>query len=182
MGTIHLVFTILKFDWIFLNYCIFSYLMALAKVWQWAIEKHGAKPSHYAAGIISMFLALAPMMAAIVLTIMNKDETHFFQGWLVYAYATYGTLKMVFAIKDMAKKNKSDREYVLSFLGLVVAFYTVQMMETNLIASFSGGTDEAMHMLQLFTQGAIFLFALFVIGLFVQKAITSKKRSESRQE
>ncbi|MBE6135218.1 MAG: hypothetical protein E7179_04345 [Erysipelotrichaceae bacterium] len=182
MGTIHLVFTILKFDWIFINYCVFSYLMVLAKVWQWAIEKNGAKPSHYSAGIISMFLALAPMMAAIVLTIMNKDESHFFQGWLVYAYAAYGTLKMVFAIKGMAKKNKTDREYVLSFLGLVVALYTVKMMETNLIANFSGGSDASMYMLQLFTQGALFLFSLFVIGLFAHKAIALRKSNDLSKE
>jgi hypothetical protein len=113
---------------------------------------------------------------------MNKDESHFFQGWLVYAYAAYGTLKMVFAIKGMAKKNKTDREYVLSFLGLVVALYTVKMMETNLIANFSGGSDASMYMLQLFTQGALFLFSLFVIGLFAHKAIALRKSNDLSKE
>ncbi|MBR4377583.1 MAG: hypothetical protein IKP50_01660, partial [Bacilli bacterium] len=43
MGTFHLVFIILKFDWILLNYCLFFYLMCLARVWQWAIKKFQMK-------------------------------------------------------------------------------------------------------------------------------------------
>ena len=38
MGTIHLVVIIISYDWIILNYCIFYYLIAIFKVWQWAIE------------------------------------------------------------------------------------------------------------------------------------------------
>lgn len=177
MGTIHLVFVIIKFDWILVNYCIFSYLMALFKVWQWAIEKFHLKPNHFIAGIISMFVVLAPMMAAFVMTIMFKDAPHYFWDWLVYAYALYGTLKMVFAIRDLAKKNKTNRQYVLSFLGLVGALYTMQMMEFNLIMTFSNGSDNAMYMMQLFSQGAIFLFSLFVIGLFIYKSISFSKKS-----
>ena len=175
MGTIHLVFVIIKFDWILVNYCIFSYLMVLFKLWQWAIEKYQIKPNHYIAGVIAMLLILGPMMAAFVLTIMFKDAPHYFLDWLIYAYALYGTLKMVFAIKSLVKKDKTDRQYVLSFLGLIGALYTIQMMEFNLIMTFDDGSNNAMYMMQLFSQGAIFLFSLFVIGLFVYKAVALKK-------
>lgn len=179
MGTIHLVFVIIKFDWILVNYCIFSYLMFLFKVWQWAIEKYQIKPSHYLAGTISMVIVLAPMMASFVLTILYKDSPHYFIDWFIYAYALYGTLKMIFAIKSLVKKDKTDRKYVLSFLGLVGALYTIQMMEFSLIKTFSeSGNDESMYLMQLFTQGAIFLFSLFVIGLFIYKAITLNKNKD----
>ena len=179
MGTIHLVFVIIKFDWILVNYCVFSYLMLFFKVWQWAIEKHHMKPNNYVAGIISILVVLAPMMAAFVLTILYKDAPHYFIDWFIYAYALYGTLKMIFAIRGLVKKNKTDRQYVLAFLGFVGALYTMQMMEFNLIMTFSENSDNSMYLMQLFSQGAIFLFSLFVIGLFIYKAISLNKKNDS---
>ena len=150
MGTIHLVSTILYFDWIVVNYCIFSYLIALLKVWQWAIEKYGIKPNNYVAGIISMIIVIAPMMASFILTIMFKDAPHYIFEWLVYAYATYGTVKMVYAIKSLTKKEKTNREYVNSYFGLIGALYTIQMMEFKLIMFASNGeVDYSMHLMQL---------------------------------
>lgn len=178
MGSIHLAFVIIKFDWILVNYCIFSYLLFLFKVWQWAIEKYHIKPSHYLAGAISLVIVLAPMMAAFVLTILYKDSPHYFIDWFIYAYALYGTLKMVFAIKSLVKKDKTDRQFVLSFLGLLGALYTIQMMEFSLIMTFSTKTDNEMYLMQLFTQGAIFLFSLFVIVLFVYKTIILSKKKD----
>ena len=177
MGTIHLVSTIFHFDWIVVNYCIFSYLMALFKVWQWAIEKYHIKPNHYLAGAISTIIVLTPMMAAFVLTILYKDDPNYFIDWLIYAYALYGTLKMVFAIKSLVKKDKNKRQYVLSYLGLLAALYTIQMMEFSLIKTFSDkNQDNSMYLMQLFTQGAIFIFSIVVIILFLKKYISDKHK------
>ena len=177
MGTIHLVSTIFHFDWIVVNYCIFSYLMALFKVWQWAIEKYHIKPNHYLAGAISTIIVLTPMMAAFVLTILYKDDPNYFIDWLIYAYALYGTLKMVFAIKSLVKKDKNKRQYVLSYLGLLAALYTIQMMEFSLIKTFSDkNQDNSMYLMQLFTQGAIFIFSIVVIILFFKKYISDKHK------
>ena len=178
MGTLHLVLILLKFDWILFNYCLFFYLMCLARVWQWAIKKYQMKMSHYLAGIISVCFILFPMMAAFVLTIRYKDAPHYLIDWFIYAYATYGTIKIVFAIKNIAKKDKDDQRYVLSYVGLIGALYTIQMMEFNLIMTFDTGVTNSMYLMQLFTQGAIFLFSLFVIGLFIHKAITLNKNKD----
>lgn len=179
MGTFHLIFIILKFDWILFNYCLFFYLMCLAKVWQCVIKKYQMKMSHYLAGIISLCFILFPMMAAFVLTILYKDAPHYLIDWFIYAYALYGTLKIFFAIKSLVKKDKTDRQFVLSFLGLIGALYTIQMMEFSLIKAFSeSGNDGSMYLMQLFTQGNIFLFSLFVIGLFIYKAITLNKNKD----
>ena len=151
MGTIHLVASIIHFDWIVVNYCIFSYLMLLFRVWQWTIEQYHLKPNHFVAGIISMLIVLAPMMAALVLTILYKDSPHYFIDWFIYAYATYGTLKMIFAIKNLCKKEKTNRQYVLSFFGLISALYTIQMMEFSLIKTFSeSGNDSSMYLSPLY--------------------------------
>ena len=180
MGTIHLVASIIHFDWIVVNYCIFSYLMFLFKVWQWAIEKYHLKPNHFVAGIISMLIVLAPMMAALVLTILYKDSPHYFIDWFIYAYATYGTLKMIFAIKNLCKKEKTNRQYVLSFFGLISALYTIQMMEFSLIKTFSeSGNDGSMYLMQLFTQGAIFIVSLIIIVLFIIRLIKQKPAEDS---
>ena len=145
----------------------------------YTIEKYHIKPNHYLAAIISLSIVIAPMMAAFVLTILYKDSPHYFIDWFIYAYALYGTLKMIFAIKSLAKKDKTDRQFVLSFLGLIGALYTIQMMEFSLIKTFSeSGNDGSMYLMQLFTQGAIFLFSLFVIGLFIYKAISLNKNKD----
>ena len=117
-------------------------------------------------------------IAAFVLTILYKDSPHYFIDWFIYAYALYGTLKMVFAIKSLVKKDKTDRQYVLSFLGLIGSLYTIQMMEFSLIMTFSTETNNAMYLMQLFSQGAIFLFSIFVIGLLICKAITINKNKD----
>ena len=178
MGSFHLIFTIIKFDWILVNYCIFFYLMLLVKVWQWAIEKYLLKINNYIAGIISLGLVLAPMMASFVLTILYRESVYYFIDWFIYAYALYGTLKMIFAVKNLIKKNKTDKQYVLSFFGLIGALYTMQMMEFNLIMSFDDNRDNSMYMMLLFTQGAIFLFSIFVIGLFIYKVVTFNNKQE----
>ncbi len=178
MGSFHLIFTIIEFDWILVNYCIFFYLMLLVKVWQWAIEKYLLKINNYIAGIISLGLVLAPMMASFVLTILYRESPYYFIDWFIYAYALYGTLKMIFAVKNLIKKNKTDKQYVLSFFGLIGALYTMQMMEFNLIMSFDDNRDNSMYMMLLFTQGAIFLFSIFVIGLFIYKVVTFNNKQE----
>lgn len=67
----------------------------------------------------------------------------------------------------------------MSFLGLIGALYTTQMMEFSLIKIFSeSGNDDSMYLMQLFTQGSIFLFSLFAIGLFIYKAITLNKNKD----
>ena len=129
------------------------------------------------AGVISMITIIAPMIASFIMTIMYKDAPHYIFEWLIYAYATYGTIKMVFAIKSLVKKEKSNREYVNSYFGLIGALYTIQMMEFKLIIFASNGeVDYSMYLMQLFTQGAIFIFSIVVIILFVKKYISDKHK------
>lgn len=177
MGTIHLVSVLMHFDWIALNYCLFAYLMLLFKVWQWAIEKYGFKPKAYIAGILSIIVILAPMMASFVLTILYQDAPHYILDWFIYVYALYGTIKMTNAIIKISKKEtKTERMFVNTWLGLVNALYTIQMMEFKLITTFEeGGTDQSMMYMQWFSQGAIFLFTLFVLSLFIKKTINQNK-------
>jgi len=124
-----------------------------------------------------MITIIAPMIASFIMTIMYKDAPHYIFEWLIYAYATYGTIKMVFAIKSLVKKEKSNREYVNSYFGLIGALYTIQMMEFKLIIFASNGeVDYSMYLMQLFTQGAIFIFSIVVIILFVKKYISDKHK------
>ena len=177
MGTIHLISVLIHFDIIVLNYCIFSYLFALFKVWQWTIEKYKIKPKAYVAGIISILVVLAPMMASFILTILYQDAPHYIFDWFIYAYALYGTIKITSAIIKISKKEtKTERVFVNTWLGLVSALYTIQMMEFKLITTFEkGGIDYSMMYMQWFTQGAIFLFTLFVLSKFIKKSLIENK-------
>ena len=180
MGTIHLISVILAFDWIVLNYCVFSYLMMLFKVWQWAIEKYNIKPSHYIAGAVSVGVVLAPMMISFVATIYLKGAPTYIFDWFIFAYALYGTVKMTMAIIKLSKKNveKTDRECVNAWLGLLSAFYTMQMMEFKLIMFASDGVvDKSMFYLQMISQATIFCFAVFLIVLFIRYDMKSSKQT-----
>ena len=179
MGTIHLVSVLMHFDWITLNYCVFSYLLVLFKIWQWAIEKYSLKPSYYVAAIITLVIILAPMMASFVLTIRYADNPIYIFDWMVYLYATYGTIKMVFAVRSRVKfKGESQRLYVLSWISLISALYTIMMMEFKLIMFVEEGiVSNEMNLMMLFSQGAIFLFTLFVLGLFIYKSFKENKKS-----
>lgn len=179
MGTIHLVYTLIQFDWWVFNYCLFSYLMAFIKVWQWSIEKFNLKPNNYIAGSLSILVLLVPMMVCIIMTIVRNNAKEYIFEWLVYAYALYGTIKMVLAIKKLFKKDKTDRVYVVSLLGLIAALYTMQMMEHRLILLGGNGVvTEKMYNMELITQGFIFIFSLFVIILFIYKLIKKTKKNK----
>ena len=85
---------------------------------------------------------------------------------------------MVVAIKNLVKKDKTDRQFVLSYLSMIGALYTMQMMEFTLIMTFGSRDNNGMYLMQLFSQGAIFLFTFFVIGLFVYKVVMNKKKTK----
>lgn len=176
MGTIHLIFVLINFDWIVLNYSIFYYVLMLIRVWQWFIEKYNLKPNVYISGVISMVLLIIPMMASFVLTIRFKDAPHYIFDWIIYAYALYAVIKMIFAVKKRLKKDKTNREYIVSWFSIIGALYTIQMMEFALISTFSNQkNNEEMYILELFTQGAIFIFSIFIIILFIKQYIRLKK-------
>ena len=121
---------------------------------------------------------LIPSLLAYVLS--EKEYQPFFIDWFIYAYATYGTIKMVFAIKNLCKKEKTNRQYVLSFFFFFFALYTIQMMEFSLIKTFSeSGNDGSMYLMQLFTQGAIFIVSLIIIVLFIIRLIKQKPAEDS---
>lgn len=180
MGIIHVISLLIHFDSIVLCYAIFCFLMALIKIWETSIEKHKIKPNEYVAGVISMLLLITPMMFSFVMTILYKEAPHYIFSWLIYAYALYATIKMVFAIRKIIQKDKTNKEYVLSLFSLIGALYTIQLMEFALIVTFSvDGVKMSMFMMQLFTQGAIFLVSIAVIILFIIKAIKHKNKTIS---
>ena len=132
--------------------------------------------SPYIVGIIAFLVVLAPMMAAFVLTILFRDAPIYIFSWLVYAYALFGTIKMVLSIRKLSRKDKTKREYTLSLLGLLSALYTIQMMEFRLIMFASNGqVDESMYLMQLFTQGAIFIYSIVAMILLLIKQIKASK-------
>lgn len=180
MGIIHLVSCINHFDVIVVSYCAFCFLIFLFKVWQWAITKYNLKPSNLIAGIISIVVILFPMMAAFVLTILYKDSPHYLFDWLIYAYALYGTIKMVFAVKKFLYKNKNEKDLVIAVFSLISALFTLQMMEFALIKTFDQNGDNSMYLVQLMTQGAIFIFSVVMVVLLIIKVIKKRQLNDNK--
>lgn len=177
MGTVHLISTLKRFSWLTFNYCLFSYLLVLIKVLLAYYDRDDNKRRLYLAGALSLCFLVVPMTVAMVKTILEKDAPVFFFYWMIYLYAMYGTVKFVLAVRSRHKARKSGSVYqgILSWLSLVTAAYTIQMMEFALIATFDKDRSNAMIMMQFFTHGVIIILTVFVIVLlFVKYAIQGR--------
>ena len=165
MGTVNLVTTVMHFSWLTLNYCLFSYLLVLTRVLLTFLGRKPGRRALYLAGAISLMVLMFPMTAAMVQTITERGAPSYPFYWMIYVYAAYGTGKFVFAVRSRhrARKSGNAARGVLSWISLVSAAYTLQMMEFALIATFDPEGSGAMVMMQFFTHGAILVFTAFVI-------------------
>lgn len=179
MGTVHLISTLKQFSWLTFNYCLFSYLLVFIKVLLSFLDRGDNKKRLYLAGALSLCVLAVPMTVAMVKTIMEKDAPVYFFYWMIYLYATYGTIKFILAVRSRhtARKNGNVCQGVLSWISLVTAAYTIQMMEFALIATFDKDRSNAMTMMQFFTHGAVIIFTLFVIVYLLVKFIKLKEKS-----
>ena len=95
---------------------------------------------------------------------------------MIYIYATYGTVKFIMAIRARHRTGKSGDVFagVMSWISLVAAAYTIQMMEFALIATFDTGGSRSMFIMQFLTHGAILIFTVFVIIYMFVRLVKSK--------
>ena len=181
MFIIHLISVLMHFEWMTFNYGLYSLMILFIKVLLWASEKYHWKASTYLLSALATSFLIIPMMVSFVMTILYRESPTYVFEWLVYAYALYATIKTVLAIRKriIVKKDETIRAYVLSWLGLITALYTIQMLQFRLIRFIEGEqVSDSMYMMQLFTQGFISLFAVFVVGLFVYRFIKEIKTPE----
>ena len=171
MGTIHLVTTILHFSWLILNYCLFCYIFLLIRALLTYLDKAHRKDKLTLAGAVSLIVLMIPMTVAMVKTIREKDAPAYVFFWMIYLYATYGTVKFILAIRGRRRARISGDAFagVMSWMSLVSAAYTLQMMEFALIATFDTGMSHSMLLMQYFTHGAILIFTIFVIVHLLSK-------------
>ena len=169
MGTVHLVAAIVDFSWLMVNYCLFCYgLVAIIAVLT-RFDQSDQKRQLYLVGAVCLMFLIIPMTVAMVKTIMERETPVFFFDWLIYAYAAYGTAKFVIAIRALHKSRKCEIAYpiVTSWISLIDASFTVQMMEFALIATFDPDRSHSMVLMQFFTHGAIIIFTIIVIVHFI---------------
>ena len=178
MGTVHLISTVKQFSWLTFSYCLFSYFIVLIKVLLTYLDRDDNKLRLYLAGALSLCVLAVPMTVAMVKTIMEKDAPVYFFYWMIYLYATYSTVKFVLAVRSRHKARKSGNvcQGVLSWLSLVTAAYTIQMMEFALIATFDKERSYSMLLMQYFTHGAVIIFTLFVIVYLLVKFVKGNNR------
>ena len=180
MFIIHLISVLIHFDWMIFNYGLYSLMILFIQVLLWASEKFHWKANTYLMSAFATLFLIIPMMVSFVMTILNRESPTYLFEWLIYAYALYATIKTVIAIRKriIAKNDETIRIYVLSWFGLITALYTIQMLQFRLIRYIEGEqVSDSMYMMQLFTQGFIFLFAVFVVGLFIYRFIKEIKAS-----
>lgn len=169
MGTLHLIASVIDFSWLTFDYCLFCYVLVaifaiLSRVNQ------GEKGNHlYLIGAICLIVLIVPMTVAMVKTILERETPVYLFDWLIYGYATYGTIKFVLAIRSLhiLRKNKIIYPIVTSWISLIDAAFTIQMMEFALISTFETERSYAMVLMQYLTHGAIIIFTIFVTIHFI---------------
>ena len=176
MGTVHLVATIKQFSWLTFNYCLFFYIYMAIKIFMSHLDKTGEKNNLFLGGAISLVILIIPMTVAMIKTILEKDAPVYVFYWMIYLYATYGTVKFIMAIRARHRARKSGNVLasVMSWISLVAAAYTIQMMEFALIATFDTGGSRSMLIMQFLTHGAILIFTVFVIIYMFVRFVKSK--------
>ncbi len=103
-----------------------------------------------------------------VLTIIEKDKPQYLFYWMIYAYAFYGTIKIVTAIKSVFKKNKSERERVLSIFSMISALFTIELIEFALISTFGNGDN--LFIIKFLYQGfVVIIITIYIIFLTYQQ-------------
>lgn len=184
MGTAHLAATVSRFSWLTFNYCLFSYVLVAVRLILTAVSERRGERRTYLAGALSLFALSIPMTVAMVKTILEKGAPVYLFFWFIYAYAAFGTVKLVLAIRERYRAHRSGgalRE-VTSQISLVAAFYTLQMMEFALIATFDTDVSYSMLLMQYFTHGAIVLFTgCVIVRLMVKWAKGGKKRQARKK-
>ncbi|MGN1295320.1 MAG: hypothetical protein ACI4U5_02820 [Bacilli bacterium] len=168
VACLHLFRIIVKYDKIIFSYCIFAFLVFIFKIIQLLIEKKSIKINPYLVASLSVLLLLIPMTACFTWTILIKEYVF---DYFAYVYGAYGITKLIIALRSQRKyKNKYGRKNIVSFLNLIVAFYTIMMMEYRLIMfSTSGIMTKSSRAILLTTQGAILIFSIWVMIFFYKK-------------
>ena len=164
MFVIHLISLIDGFSYYVFNYCIFSFAMFLVKTFLFIIGKSDDNLS-YKTGIIAMFVLIHPMLSSVMYTFLDNTPTEYFLSWFPIAYAVFATVKITCAIIIKKKSTKkSNYRRTLTWINLVSAFYTVQMMEFALIY-FVEGNDLSIDMrrIEVFTLIGLIIFSIYVI-------------------
>lgn len=171
MGTIHLVAAISEFSWLTINYCLFCYALVAIIAVLTRLNQSEEKHRLYIVGAVCLMILMIPMTVAMVKTILERETPVYFFDWLIYVYATYGTVKFVLAIRSLhlARKKATVYPIVTSWISVIDAAFTIQMMEFALISTFETERSSAMILMQYFTHGAIIIFSIFVIiHFFIQ--------------
>lgn len=171
MGTIHLIATISEFSWLSINYCLFCYALVAIIAVLTRLNQGEEKRRLYIVGAMCLMILMIPMTTAMVKTILERETPVYYFDWLIYVYATYGTVKIVWAIRSLHKARKSKTVYpiVTSWVSLIDAAFTIQMMEFALISTFDTEKSQSMIIMQFLTHGAIIIFTLItIIHLFFE--------------
>ena len=179
MEFISLLNTLISYSIITLFYAIFAFSIFFIKMVIRFLEKKDKEKLVLLFSSISMFILSIPLVMSMILTILFKEKTVYLFFWMIYAYATYGTIKMTTTIIGLKRSYKMNNPFIKanSYFSFIGALYTIQMMQFALISNF--GEDEDLHVLQMMTQGIIFLICIYLgFNLFLSY-IKKRKNSAS---
>lgn len=170
MGTFHLVMTCISFSWAIFNYMLFSYVMMFARISIFLLSKNNKENKAYLVCSLFLIVVLIPLCVSLVKTIQDREFKLFTFDWMVYGYAAYAFYKLIYGIVALVKsKRNNETRNVLCRLSLVNAFFTMFMLEFNLIRNYKQETRPDLAITEYVFQGLIMLFTMAVIVIFLYR-------------
>ncbi|MDY5441058.1 MAG: hypothetical protein SPG64_02395 [Candidatus Enteromonas sp.] len=182
MGTISLSGVLKSYSPFTLWYMIFCYLLALFKIGLRILQKTNAGKWANLYGSLSLFLLGIPLVFAAVFTFLYRSTPTYPFYWMIYAYALYGTIKMVTAIVSLTKARKSIDPFqrVAAYFSFTGALYTLEMMEFALLTTFGNG--ESLSHINVAVQGLALLSISLTMSVLLMVRFIKDKTSPTPKE
>lgn len=176
MGTFHLVMICISFSWVIFNYMLFSYVMMLARISIFLLSKNNKENKTYLVGSLFLIVVLIPLCVSLVKTIQDREFKPFIFDWMVYGYAAYALYKLIYGIVALVRSRRNNEtRNALCRLSLVNAFFTMFMLEFNLIRNYKEGTQPELAITEYVFQGLIMIFTMAVIVMFLYRYFKNYK-------
>lgn len=155
---------------------LFSYVMMFARISIFLLSKNNKENKAYLVGSLFLIVVLIPLCVSLVKTIQDREFKPFIFDWMAYGYAAYAFYKLIYGIVALVKSRRNNEtRNVLSRLSLVNAFFTMFMLEFNLIRNYKEGTQPELVITEYVFQGLIMLFTMAVIVMFLYRYLKTAK-------
>ena len=127
-----------------------------------------------------MFLFLAVVLAGAVILLVHFQGGKSYPGYTIYAVAAYTFYKIILSTIQVLKvgKRKSPQLTITRRIGYIDACVSILMLQTAMFASFAGGQEDFMLLMNAATGAVV---CVMVLGLGIQGICYCRKQTGGKE-